>query len=37
VEENGEKKRMKGSERLGIQNNGWKSKDKNVLLMMMNG
>jgi hypothetical protein len=37
VEENGEEKRMEGSERLGIQNNGWESNDKNVFLMMMNG
>jgi hypothetical protein len=28
---------MEGSERQGIQKNGWESNDKNVLLMMMNG
>jgi hypothetical protein len=36
VEENGWVRRMEGSERQGIQKNGWESNDKNVLLMMMN-
>jgi hypothetical protein len=36
VEENGWERRMEGSERLRIRKNGWKSNDKNVLLMMMN-